>query len=73
MNWRLASVLFTIVSTVVMGVSLTLALVLGYDSALAIISAVLVGFAVALPVTYWVTKRLLALSTTEQPTSSVSQ
>ncbi|MFZ3192603.1 MAG: hypothetical protein WA154_05275 [Moraxellaceae bacterium] len=65
MNWRLASVLFTIVSTVAMGVLLTLSLILGYDSTVAIVLAVLSGLLLAVPVTYLVTKRLLALAVSE--------
>jgi hypothetical protein len=66
MNWRLASVLFTIVSTVVMGVLLTLTLVLGYDSALHIVAVVLGGLLLALPVTYLVTKQLVAFTAQDQ-------
>lgn len=65
MNWRLASVLFTIVSTVAMGVLLTLSLILGYDSTVAIVLAVLSGLLLAVPVTYLVTKRLLAVAVSE--------
>lgn len=68
MNWRLASVLFTIVSTVVMGVLLTLTLVLGYDSALHIVAVVLGGLLLALPVTYLVTKQLVAFTAQDQQT-----
>lgn len=66
MNWRLASVLFTIVSTVVMGVLLTLTLVLGYDSALHIVAVVVGGLLLALPVTYLVTKQLVAFTAQDQ-------
>lgn len=68
MNWRLASVLFTIVSTVLMGVLLTATLVLGYDSTLAIVGAVLAGLLLALPVTYVVTKQLVAFTAQDQQT-----
>jgi len=68
MNWRLASVLFTIVSTVVMGVLLTLTLVLGYDSALHIVAVVIGGLLLALPVTYLVTKQLVAFTAQDQQT-----
>ena len=66
MNWRLASVLFTIVSTVVMGILLTFTLVIGYDSTVAIVVAVLSGLLLAVPVTYLVTKQLVAFTAQDQ-------
>lgn len=60
MNWRLASVLYSIVSTVMMGVLMVIALIAGYDDATGVIVAVLLGLILALPITYMVTKALLA-------------
>lgn len=60
MNWRLASVLYSIVSTVMMGLLMVVALITGYDDATGVIIAVLLGLILALPITYMVTKSLLA-------------
>lgn len=68
MNWRLASVLFTIISTVAMGLLLTISLILGYDSAVMILAAVCGGFVLALPITYLITKRLVAVTAQDQHT-----
>ena len=59
MNWRLAAVLFTIVSSVTMGVLMVLALILGYDDATGVLVAVLFGLLLAMPLTYLVTRALL--------------
>jgi len=66
MNWRLASVFFSIVSTVTTGVLMVIALLLGYDDATGIIVAVVVGLLIALPITYGVTKAILALAERER-------
>lgn len=58
MNWRLAPIMFTIVSVVVIGILMVVALVAGYDDGHAMIVTALVGFFAALPVTYVVTNKL---------------
>ncbi len=60
MNWRLAAVLYSIVSTVMVGLLMVVALVTGYDDATGVIVAVLLGLLLAFPITYRVTKSLLA-------------
>ena len=67
MNWRLAAVLFTIVSTVTMGVLMVLALILGYDDATGILVAVLFGLLLAMPLTYLVTRALLTTPASDRP------
>ena len=62
MNWRLAAVMFAIIASVVIGVLFTLALLLGYNGVSAVIGAAVLGFLLALPVTYLVTKRLMSLN-----------
>ena len=62
MNWRLASVMFTLVSVVVIGILVTIALVAGYDKANAVMLTIAVGFLLSLPLTYVVTGRLIEFS-----------
>ena len=62
MNWRLASVMFTLVSVVVIGILVTIALVAGYDKANAVMLTIALGFLLSLPVTYVVTGRLVEFS-----------
>lgn len=66
MNWRLASVFYAIASTVMMGVLMVAALVLGYDDAAGILVAVLLGLLLALPITYAVTKALLKMTASDR-------
>lgn len=62
MMYRLASVVYLIVSIVVTGVIMVAALVTGYDDALAMMIVSVVGFIVALPITYIVASRLFKLA-----------
>lgn len=62
MMYRLASVVYLIVSIVVTGIIMVAALVTGYDDAFAMIVVSLVGFIVALPITYIVASRLFKLA-----------
>lgn len=60
--YRLASVVYLIVSIVVTGVIMVAALVTGYDDAAAMIAVSLAGFVVAIPITYVVASRLFRLA-----------
>lgn len=73
MNWRLASAIFSIVSTVMMGVLLTVCLILGYDSMPVVIGAVLSGLVLSMPIAYLVTKRILTLAKQDQQANSSSK
>ena len=66
MNWRLASVMFTLVSVVVIGILVTIALVAGYDKANAVMLTIALGFLLSLPLTYVVTGRLIEFSATQK-------
>ncbi|MDO8416196.1 MAG: hypothetical protein Q7S87_08310 [Agitococcus sp.] len=66
MNWRLASVMFTLVSVVVIGILVTIALVAGYDKANAVMLTIALGFLLSLPLTYVVTGRLVEFSATQK-------
>jgi hypothetical protein len=66
MNWRLASVMFTLVSVVVIGILMTITLVAGYDKANAVMLTIAVGFLLSLPLTYVVTARLVEFSATQK-------
>ena len=66
MNWRLASVMFTLVSVVVIGILVTIALVAGYDKANAVMLTIAVGFLLSLPLTYVVTGRFIEFSASQK-------
>mgnify|MGYP003409926962 FL=1 len=66
MNWRLASVMFTLVSVVVIGILVTIALVAGYDKANAVMLTIALGFLLSLPLTYVVTGRLVEFSASQK-------
>ena len=66
MNWRFASVMFTLVSVVVIGILVTIALVAGYDKANAVMLTIALGFLLSLPVTYVVTGRLVEFSASQK-------
>lgn len=51
--------IFSVVSTTLMGVGVIVALVSGYDDLRPILVAVAVGFVLALPVAWGITKKLL--------------
>lgn len=62
MNTALLGVVFTIASTVAIGVLMVIAFVTGYDSALYILGAIGVGFVLSLPISLVVAKRLSSLT-----------
>ena len=55
---RLASVLFSMIATSLMGVAIIAALTMGYDTLNPILIAVATGFVAAIPVTWAVASRL---------------
>jgi len=55
---RLASILFSMVATSLMGVGVIAALSMGYDTLNPILVAAAVGFVLAIPVTWAVANRL---------------
>ena len=56
---RLSMLLFSIVSTTLMGVFIVVALVLGFDTLAPIVGAAAAGFVVAMPAS-WVLARMIA-------------
>ena len=57
--YRLASILFSIVATTMAGTGVIAALVAGYATLIPILAAAAVGFVLALPVTYFVTRAIV--------------
>ncbi|MHA1127857.1 MAG: CTP synthetase [Alphaproteobacteria bacterium] len=57
---RLASVLYAIVSTTVMGMLIIVALVAGYDTLKYILIAVGVGAVISLPISYYIAAAIKA-------------
>jgi len=55
---RVAFLLFTIVSTVLMGSFMVVALAMGFDTAQPVILAVALGFVAALPISWLIAKKL---------------
>ncbi len=51
---RLMMVLFSMIATTLMGIGIVIALVTGYDTLRPILIAAAIGFAVALPVSWFV-------------------
>jgi predicted PurR-regulated permease PerM len=56
---RLAGILFSIISTTLMGIAIIIALVSGNDTLTPIVIAAVIGFVVAVPVTWIVTKKIV--------------
>lgn len=56
---RLAGILFSIISTTLMGIAIIIALVSGNDTLTPIVIAAAIGFVVAVPVTWIVTKKIV--------------
>lgn len=56
---RLAGILFSIISTTLMGVAIIVALVSGNDTLTPIVIAAVIGFVLAVPVTWIVTKKIV--------------
>ncbi len=55
---RLASILFSMVATTLAGIAVMAVLVMGYDTLQPILIAAAVGFSLAIPVTWIVTKMI---------------
>ncbi|OOS21539.1 hypothetical protein [Moraxella lincolnii] len=58
MNWALLSMLYSMTTTVIIGVLMIIALVVGYDEIPHIWTAVIVGAVVSAPVAYVLTKKV---------------
>ena len=55
---RLAGILFSLISTTLMGSAVVVALTIGQDTLRPILIAVAIGFIVAIPVTWGVAKKI---------------
>lgn len=58
MNWALLSMLYSMTTTVIIGVLMIIALVVGYDEIPHIWTVVIVGAVVSAPVAYVLTKKV---------------
>ncbi|WP_296404721.1 hypothetical protein [Psychrobacter sp.] len=58
MNWQLLSMIWSMTATVIIGVLMVIALVIGYDGIPHIISTAVVGALIAIPVAIMLTKRI---------------
>ena len=56
---RLASILYSLISTTVAGTLVIAALTIGYDTLVPILMAAGIGFVVSLPVAYFVAKAIV--------------
>lgn len=56
---RLASILYSLIGTTVAGTLVVAALTMGYDTMKPVIAAAVIGFVLALPVTWLVTKGIV--------------
>ncbi|WP_226549165.1 CTP synthetase [Celeribacter naphthalenivorans] len=56
---RLAGILFSLISTTLMGTAVVVALTMGKDTLQPILIAAAIGFVVSVPVTWVVTKKIL--------------
>ncbi len=56
---RLASILYSLISTTVAGTLVIAALTMGYDTLVPILMAAGIGFVVSLPVAYFVAKAIV--------------
>lgn len=59
MNWRLAPVIFAMVSVVVIGSIMVVALVMGHEDSQAMIASAGFGLLLSLPATYIITSKLV--------------
>ncbi len=57
--FRLASILYTIISATLAGIFFITALATGNDTLVPILAAVAAGYIVALPATYFITKMIM--------------
>lgn len=62
MNFPLFSAIFSIAFTVIIGILMIIAFVTGFDKAMHIIGAVVIGTVISLPVALVVTKKISALT-----------
>ncbi len=58
---RLASILFSIVATTTAGVAIIASLTMGYDTLNPILIAAAIGFVIAFPITWIITKMIAEL------------
>ncbi len=58
---RLFSLLYAVIGTTMAGIVMIVALATGYDTLQYVVSAVVVGFLVGVPVTWLITKKLINL------------
>lgn len=56
--FRLATTLFSIISTTLMGTAIVAMLVMGFDTLRPILIAAIVGFVLALPISWFVAKEI---------------
>lgn len=56
--FRLATTLFSLISTTLMGTAIVAVLVMGYDTLLPILIAAAAGFVSALPISWFVAKQI---------------
>ncbi|MCA0922270.1 CTP synthetase [Pseudooceanicola nanhaiensis] len=56
---RLASILFSLISTTLAGTAVIAVLVAGYDTLVPILAAAATGFVLALPVSWFVAKKMV--------------
>ena len=58
--FRLASLLFSIIGTTLAGSAIVVALTMGQDTLVPVVTAAVIGFAAALPVTWIVARKIAA-------------
>ncbi|SCM66873.1 CTP synthetase [Donghicola eburneus] len=56
--FRLATTLFSLISTTLMGTFIVVVLVMGYDTLVPILIASAVGFVAALPISWFIAKQI---------------
>lgn len=56
---RLTMILFSIISTTLMGVGMIVALTTGYDTLTPLLVAIVIGFVVAMPVSWIIAKQIM--------------
>jgi predicted PurR-regulated permease PerM len=61
MQSRIAFALHFVIGTTLMGILVTVALIMGYDTAWPIVIAVAVGFVVAIPISWLVARKITHL------------
>lgn len=59
--FRLASIMFSIVATTTAGIAIIAGLTMGYDTLQPILIEAAIGFVIAIPVTWFVTKKIVDL------------